>query len=88
MGGGTASGKSSLVKEMLNADPNQVHLDADKAQTYLPALAGLKEIDPEHAAERAYTEAKDLQRQCFDTCMNEIFAQSPSFSYGVKRKSP
>lgn len=71
LGGGTASGKGTIVKELAANDPNLVHLDADKAQQHIPELSGLKEIDPQHAAERCYLEGKDIQKQCIQECMKD-----------------
>jgi predicted ABC-type ATPase len=61
LGGGTASGKSSLFREM-SKNPNVVHIDSDDVIKQLPEWEKLRMVDPQNAAPRLYDEAKVVSK--------------------------
>jgi predicted ABC-type ATPase/2'-5' RNA ligase len=61
LGGGTASGKSSLFREM-SKNPNVVHIDSDNVIKQLPEWEKLRMVDPQNAAPRLYDEAKVVSK--------------------------
>ena len=61
--GGTASGKTTLTRQILGADKNRVNIDSDLNKLTIPEYEGLKESDPENAAQRVHEESKAISRR-------------------------
>jgi Zeta toxin len=61
--GGTASGKTTLTRQILGADKNRVNVDSDTNKLSIPEYEGLKDSDPENAAARVHEESKAISRR-------------------------
>jgi predicted kinase len=61
--GGTASGKTTLTRQILGADKNRVNVDSDTNKLSIPEYDGLKDSDPENAAARVHEESKAISRR-------------------------
>lgn len=61
--GGTASGKTTLTRQILGADTNRVNIDSDTNKLSIPEYEGLKDSDPDNAAARVHEESKAISRR-------------------------
>ncbi len=62
LGGGTASGKTTMSRAILGNDPNTLRVDPDELKTKIPEYEQLKEDDPDHAALRVHEESSYLTK--------------------------
>ena len=62
LGGGTASGKSSLETTLSAENPNAVVANTDKVKNRLPEYREWKDSDPENASKRVHNEASDVTK--------------------------
>jgi predicted ABC-type ATPase len=62
LGGGTASGKTTLSNQILGNRPNTVRIDPDEIKKLIPEYAGLKKSDPEKASFRVHEESSYLSK--------------------------
>lgn len=60
MGGGSASGKSTLGKQIVEHAADMVRVDSDELKLEIPEYADLKKTDPSNAAMRAHEESSHL----------------------------
>jgi len=71
LGGGTASGKSTLANgRFLTDDPNLVNIDADNFNLAIPEFDGLKQTDQENAAARVHEEASQMAKMAVAQAVN------------------
>jgi len=57
LGGGTASGKTTLKRVILSGNPNVVNVDPDEVKLSIPEYKKLKETDPMNATKRVHDES-------------------------------
>lgn len=62
MGGGTASGKSTIARKIEGNNPNSVHVDSDEYKPQIPEHAQLMKENPDTATERVHEESSDLAK--------------------------
>ncbi|HDY65456.1 MAG TPA: hypothetical protein ENH84_04395, partial [Phycisphaerae bacterium] len=63
IGGGTASGKTTLSRRILSKDENVLLVDPDNIKLSIPEYADLKRTDPQGAAQRVHAESKWITEQ-------------------------
>jgi predicted ABC-type ATPase len=71
LGGGTASGKTSIADVAAQDLPNSVRIDTDEFNTKLPDYAELQKSDPQNAAMRVHDEAKMISKTVLDNAVKE-----------------
>lgn len=69
--GGTASGKTTLTRQILGADNNRVNVDSDLNKLTIPEYEGLKESDPDNAAARVHEESKAISWRTMKKAINK-----------------
>jgi predicted kinase len=62
LGGGQASGKSTMSKKIIGENKNIVRLDADETKLLIPEYEGLKDEDPASAAARVHEESSYITK--------------------------
>jgi predicted ABC-type ATPase len=71
LGGGTASGKTSIAEVARAEQPNAVRIDTDEFNTKLPDYAELQKSDPQNAAMRVHDEAKMISKSVLEQAVKE-----------------
>jgi adenylylsulfate kinase-like enzyme len=70
LGGGSASGKSTIVKRYLqkfkNFNEGILLIDSDKIKTMLPEYQKMVETDPKNAANRLHDESSDIATKMYE----------------------
>jgi predicted ABC-type ATPase len=77
LGGGTASGKTTMSRSILGDDPNTLRVDPDEMKTKIPEYDQLKQDDPNHAALRVHEESSYLTK----SLMAEAIARGLDLTY-------
>lgn len=63
LGGGTASGKTTVSRQLIGEDPNIVRIDPDELKLPIPEYAQLKISDPTNAAHLVHDESKQITQE-------------------------
>lgn len=76
MGGGSASGKSTMRKKVINGQMQDMGVkagtvDSDEIKDALPEFASLKKTHPEDAARLVHEESSDVGAKLIDTLIDE-----------------
>ena len=77
LGGGTASGKTTMSRAILGDDPNTLRVDPDELKLKIPEYESLKQSDPEHASMRVHEESSYLTK----SIMAEAIARGLDMTY-------
>lgn len=77
LGGGTASGKTTMSRSILGDDPNTLRVDPDEMKTKIPEYEQLKKDDPQNAAFRVHDESSYLTK----SLMAEAIARGLDLTY-------
>lgn len=77
LGGGTASGKTTMSRVILGNDPNVLRVDPDEMKTKIPEYEQLKHDDPKNASARVHEESSYLTK----AMMAEAIARGLDLTY-------
>jgi len=77
LGGGTASGKTTMSRAILGEDSNVLRVDPDEIKLKIPEYDQLKKDDPDHAAARVHEESGYLTK----SLMAEAIARGLDLTY-------
>jgi len=77
LGGGTASGKTTMSRAIIGEDPNTLRVDPDEIKLKIPEYEKLKQDDPKMAAARVHEESSYLTK----AIMAEAIARGIDLTY-------